>query len=70
MLPSNVEDLQIESTETKLPDPSMAVCTFEIDAAGLSRRIDIPTATAFVGNEGQLAIMIRHLCHKAGICFN
>lgn len=52
MLPSKLENLKIEPTETKLPDPSMAIRTLEIDATGLARRIDIPTATAFVGNEG------------------
>jgi hypothetical protein len=51
-LPSNLENLEIEPTETKLPDPSMPIRTLEIDATGFARRIDIPTATAFVGNEG------------------
>lgn len=52
MLPSNLENLKVEPTETKVPDTSMAIRTLEIDAAGFARWVDIPTAAAFVGNEG------------------
>ena len=44
----------------------MAICAFEIGAATLIRRVNIPAATAFVGNQGPV-VCLGDACCERGI---
>lgn len=63
ILPNQPQQMQIQPSQTKLPLPRMPICALEVGRPGLARRVNVPAATALIGNQRQLQ-RIRYLAYK------
>lgn len=53
MPPYQLEQMQIQPSGAELPLASVTIGALEVGGASLAPGIDVPAATAFIGNEGQ-----------------